>query len=170
MSDFEPQSRDLILVDGMVIDPETGEVLEGAPLNNPLNVYAGRLLAAKEQEAAWKFRKGIYSRMFIGQQEANRAVYGDIAVNCRRAVVNRWGTGGMADRASRYPSRGGLDKAELCELFAAVKVSSIDMKQLSPRLRGWVTDFRRQEPGAEYAFAERVAIEAPALEVVRRSA
>ena len=74
-------------IDGMLVDPESGEILDGIDqLDNPIESLVSRIRAAQEQEGLWKARvatlKAVVMRLMKeADMDKYRSLYG--TASCR---------------------------------------------------------------------------------------
>jgi hypothetical protein len=70
----------VIELDGLLIDDETGELLEAELGPETLALVAARRHDAYSQEKAWERARVVYDQVLLRGQEAKQAVYKDVVV------------------------------------------------------------------------------------------
>ena len=124
MSVFDDGTREVVRVDDMLVDPETGEILEGA---DDLDSLTQRLVDAQAQIKAWEQAVALY-KSAIGRKL-------DL-LNIRTAEtpfgIPQWRTQtrryGKADRVLHAKQRFGLIDADVEAIYACA--SALDPKKL----------------------------------------
>lgn len=140
------------------LDESTGEVLDIPEGVDRLWWTANELIAASDQEKAWKGRKGMLSAILIRDQEEKRAVYGDVSVSVRQSLRDEF----AADAFRDYVADAQLDGGALLELVLAAK--GFDAGKLNdPALAEMVRRFTTKKPTATFVVCERVRKLAPAV-------
>lgn len=67
-------------MDGLILDDETGEIVEAAEGQDSLAIVARRRHEAHTQAEQWKRVQAIYDAVLLRQQEERTATYGDVLI------------------------------------------------------------------------------------------
>lgn len=148
--------------DGVVVDTETGEIVQSAGINDPMGHVAGARVAAKEQEKLWEERRRNLDRVLLrGMTVGERTAYGDIVVSCRRSPdVSHTDGERFADELNARP----LELDDLWQVIIAAR--AFDPKRLPERAREAYAAATTVKAGTDWADVRRVLRPAPARVVV----
>lgn len=148
--------------DGVIVDTETGEIVQSAGINDPMAHVAGARLAAKEQEKLWEERRRNLDRVLLrGMGPGERTAYGDIVVSCRRSPdVSHTDGERFADELNARP----LELDDLWQVIIAAR--AFDPKRLPERAREAYAAATTVKAGTDWADVRRVLRPAPKRVVV----
>ncbi len=71
----------LLNLDGLIVDEDTGEIIDVPEGQNALDMVAHRLADAKDQAKEWAHIVQIYSAVVLREQADKKAIYGDTVLN-----------------------------------------------------------------------------------------
>ena len=143
-----------LTIDALVIDDETGEIIDAAGIDDPLKFIALKRHEAAQQMKEWEELRRNYDRVLLRNQEEAKTSYGDVVI---------------AKRTSSYPVFDGeafggkaldveLTAAERVLFYFAAKGFNRDLLPdvLKPVLDE-ATEHRQKQPWIESSIARKVA-------------
>ena len=138
---------------GLIVDDDSGEIIDSAGIDDPLKFSAERRHAAKEQIDEWTALLRNYDRVLLASLEGKTA-YGDIVVSVRSSSYPVW----HADVFALELSALELTRDEYAEALAAAKGFDTDALPDVLRLPAQMaTERRRKRPWIESSIARKVA-------------
>ena len=147
---------DMIDIDGVLVDADTGEVLDLPTGTDIMAWRAARLMDAIEQQRAWERAVGALKAGFVRDQADRKAQYGDVVVSVRQNMRREFAP--EAFRAWLEDAQ--LDGGALLQLALAAR--AFDVATIEDRLvRDAVARHVVEKPTRPFAVAERVRRAAP---------
>lgn len=119
----------LFEIDGLVVDEETGEIVEAPVGGDALTMVAVRRHYAHEQEKTWERARQGFDRVLLARQDTPKATYADVMVAVRGRTYSDTDVEAFADMVIETP----LEPSEMAQLIAAAKGFKRDL--LPERLR-----------------------------------
>ncbi len=148
----------LIDLDGLIVDSETGEVIEAPAGADVIAMAAHRFREAKEQAKEWTARAGLFQQVLLRGQETRRAVYGDTVITTRYDNYTAFN----ADAWREFAEDAELLLAEWRAL--AMSSRGFDLKQLEDavgELLPAIARFYETKPKSPFVMASIVTKHAP---------
>lgn len=136
---------------GIVIDTETGEIVDAAGMNDPMGHIARLRMEAKAQEAEWEtYRRNLDRVLMRALTIGERIAYGDIVVSVRRSpdIVQTNGER-FADELSGLP----LELEDIWQIIGAAR--SFDPKKLPERAHAAYAIATIVKAGTDWADVRR---------------
>lgn len=143
-----------LTIDTLVIDDETGEIIDAAGIDDPLKFVAQKRHEAAQQMKEWEELRRNYDRVLLRNQELLKVTYGDVVI---------------ARRSSSYPVFQALDfgsmladleltaEERLQILFAAKGFTREMLPEVAQPLLDKATEHRQKQPWIESSIARKVA-------------
>lgn len=152
---------DLIEIDGVLVDADTGECMDLPTGTDIMAWRAARLMDAMEQTRAWERAVGALKAGFVREQQDRRCQYGDVVVSVRQNVRREF-----APEAFRaWLEDAHLDGGALLQLALAARAfdaAGIEDEQVREAVARHVVE----RPTRPFAVAERVRKAAPRVREV----
>lgn len=136
---------------GIIIDAETGEIVDAAGMNDPMGHVARLRMDAKAQEVEWEtYRRNLDRVLMRGLTIGERIAYGDIVVSVRRSpdIVQTNGER-FADELSGLP----LELEDIWQIIGAAR--SFDPKKLPERAHAAYAIATIVKAGTDWADVRR---------------
>lgn len=143
-----------LTIDALVIDDETGEIIDAAGIDDPLKFVAQKRHEAAQQMKEWEELRRNYDRVLLRNQEEAKTSYGDVV------IARRTSTYPVFD-ASTFGSMlfdTELTAEERLEVIFAAKGFNRELlpEVLRPALDE-ATEHRQKQPWIESSVARKVA-------------
>jgi len=138
----------------LIIDPETGEILEIPTGPERLGFVVRKLHDAQTQEKAWSQFAAALKAIVLREQQEQKAVYDDLQVSIVQAIRKTQDL----DAIRQFIDTTELTRDDLKEL--ALAATGFDVERLSDHLADAINDMTREVPNKPY----------PRISAVRRRA
>jgi hypothetical protein len=142
------------LDDGLLVDEETGEIVEAPRGTDALKLVALRRAEAKAQEEAWYQRRKHLDAVLLRNQEERLARYDAVTVALRQRQVETFQAERFVDLVHDVP----LEHDDIMVLLGAAKGFKKEMLGDEPRLAALVaaaTESRASRPWVETTITLR---------------
>ena len=141
------------LEQGLIVDDDSGEIIDSAGIDDPLKFSAERRHAAKEQVDEWTALLRNYDRVLLASLEG-KVAYGDIVVSVRSGSYTTFHPEHFAAEVEALE----LTQDELRAAIGAAKgFESGLLPDVLQRALDLATERRQKRPWIESSIARKVA-------------
>ena len=151
-----------ILVDGLLIDDESGEIIGDVPGGDKAAFVASQFAYCKAQIKAYEQAVAIYQQALFKYQEGKTATYGDFRVSLRQSRRGKFDV----DEFRKFAAVAEFTHNDLRQALIAAR--TFDLKALPEEIRTVVERLTTEELTRPFAIVETVRRPAPVIEDSRR--